>query len=97
MPTKSQRKGKRVEYLIRDLLKTLGECERVPCSGNARAFKGDLIFTHNGQTYKVEIKARKTFSPMRWFKSADILIVKPDRTHPVVMMSLKTLQKLVNK
>jgi len=85
-----RKKGKRVEYLIRDLLRQIGECERVPCSGNARAFKGDLILSINGQTFKIEVKARKKFPASEWFKNADLLIVKPDRKAPIVLLPLDT-------
>lgn len=61
------RKGKRVEYLIRDLLRQLGTCERVPCSGNARAIKHDLVWNFQGRTFSVEVKARKDFATLYSF------------------------------
>ena len=90
-------KGKKTEYYIRNLLRLLGSCERVPCSGNARAFKGDLVFTHQGQTYKVEVKACKKFPPADWLKNADFLVVKPDRKPPLVILLFDLFQKLFTK
>lgn len=58
----SRNKGKRVEYEIRDLFREAGfVAHRVPSSGSAQGFKGDLhIVSPSGFTYKVEVKARKT-------------------------------------
>jgi Holliday junction resolvase len=99
MPTRSQRKGKRIEYLVRNHFRKLGRCERVPCSGNARAFKGDLIFIYKGDTYKVEVKSRsdgfKNF--YKWLEKVDILVVKADQKPPLVILPFDTFHKLLSK
>jgi Holliday junction resolvase len=59
----SLRKGKRVEYEIRDELRALGYIvDRIPASGNSQGFKGDLrvIDPKTQATLVVEVKARKS-------------------------------------
>jgi len=96
---KIQRKGKRIEYLVRDLLRKVGRCERVPCSGNARAFKGDLQFIYKGKVYKVEVKARKSGfkSFYKWLEGMDILIVKANHKKPLIILPFDTFYKLLAK
>ena len=81
-----RKKGKRVEYLIRDKFREHGfDCERVPVSGAARGFKGDL----NVEGYRVEVKARKSMKNLyNWFKQAvdGILVVKADFKKPLVVL-----------
>lgn len=56
----SRRKGSRVEYEIRDMFRAWGyTCHRVPASGAAQGFKGDLEVHTPEKTYVVEVKARK--------------------------------------
>lgn len=56
----SRDKGKRNEYLVRDALRAEGytDAARVPSSGAAEGFKGDIEFTYNGKKLKVEVKSR---------------------------------------
>lgn len=57
---KSRQKGLRVEYLVRDLIRAEGaQSHRIPSSGSAQGFKGDVTFELEGKTGKVESKARK--------------------------------------
>jgi hypothetical protein len=58
---KSQRdKGMRNEYLLRDQLRRFGyTADRVPASGAAQGFKGDVRFSKEGQSFLAEVKARK--------------------------------------
>lgn len=55
-------RGKRGEYLVRDLIRSEGfECHRIPASGAAQGFKGDLEVRFNdGSKMAVEVKVRKT-------------------------------------
>lgn len=55
----SRNKGSRVERELVALLKENGwEAFRVPLSGAAQGFKGDVIATKNGQMLNFEVKAR---------------------------------------
>lgn len=58
---KSIRKGKKVEYEVRDMIRAAGyTADRVPASGASQGFKGDLhIKLPNGKIIMVEVKARK--------------------------------------
>lgn len=56
----SRNKGKRNEYEVRDLLRALGFiADRVPSSGAAQGFKGDIRFSLKERTWIMEVKARK--------------------------------------
>lgn len=53
----SRQKGMRGEYSARDLFRSWGwEADRVPASGAAQGFKGDLRIRKNGLELKVEVK-----------------------------------------
>lgn len=60
----SRDKGKRGEYMFRDEARRLGyTSERVPLSGAAAGFKGDVTFAKDGRELKAEIKVRaKSFT-----------------------------------
>jgi hypothetical protein len=61
MGMSQRRKGLRVEYLVRDRMRELGyECHRVPSSGAAQGFKGDLECRKEGQEFKIEVKGSTT-------------------------------------
>lgn len=56
----SRRKGIRHEYGVRDLVRKEGmQAHRVPASGAAQGFKGDIQVEHNGRKFTLEVKARK--------------------------------------
>lgn len=66
----SRLKGKRNEYALRDHFKELGyESHRVPSSGAAQGFKGDITISTGGMTAVAELKARKDA-----FKSIYVLL-----------------------
>lgn len=58
---KSRSKGMRGEYLVRDFFRNLGfKADRVPASGAAQGFKGDVHVQYPGiGTIVVEVKSRK--------------------------------------
>lgn len=93
---RARRKGKRVEYKVRDLLRALGPCERVPLSGT-RALKGDLILQVGGKTLYVEVKARKRGLKFLYdsLEGKDMLVVKQDRHPPLIVMTINTLESLL--
>ena len=60
MGLRSRRKGQRVEYLVRDTLRKEGfDADRVPASGAAQGFKGDIRAIKDGKTYLIEVKSRQ--------------------------------------
>lgn len=53
-------KGIRGEYIVRNQLRSLGyKADRVPLSGSAEGFKGDVIASKDGHSFKFEVKCRK--------------------------------------
>lgn len=57
---KSRRKGKRGEYLVRDYFRSLGfDADRVPSSGAAPGFKGDVRIKQDDKEWLVEVKNKK--------------------------------------
>jgi len=96
MGRKEHRKGRRVEYQVRDMFRELGlKCERVPCSGNSKAVKGDLLL----EGFRVEVKARKRgFSFLyRSLRGNDLLVVKADRMEPLLIIPLSRLKKVLER
>ena len=56
----SRSKGKRGEYSFRDYLRRMGyQADRVPSSGAAQGFKGDVRAIKDGKTTLFELKTRK--------------------------------------
>ena len=91
-------KGSRVEREIVHLHRDMGiDAKRVPLSGAAEGFKGDVII---GDMVS-EVKSRKggqgfaTIS--RWLGDNDLLFVKEDRKEPLVVMPWKTYEKLIKE
>lgn len=56
----SRAKGKRNEYAFRDYLRRMGyQADRVPSSGAAQGFPGDIKASKDGKTTLFELKTRK--------------------------------------
>jgi hypothetical protein len=56
----SRDKGSRGELIVRDYMIALGyTAHRVPLSGAAQGFKGDVVATKDGKTLVLEVKFRK--------------------------------------
>lgn len=57
----ARQKGSRVELLVRDKLREQGfEADRVPLSGAAQGFKGDVRYKLGSVEGSVEVKARRS-------------------------------------
>jgi Holliday junction resolvase len=88
----SRQKGNRLERaLVRALLDAGFGAERVPLSGAARGqFGGDLSVPLLGVDRRVEVKARANgFRKLyQWLGDHDFLIVRADRSEPLVVIPL---------
>jgi Holliday junction resolvase len=88
-----RRKGDRLERaLVRALQDNGFAAERVPLSGSAGgSYTGDLTVPLLGRDLRIEAKARGTgFNQLyRWLDGADLLIVRADRSEPLVVVPLK--------
>ena len=92
-----KRKGDRVEREILAALKAAGlEARRVPLSGSAPGYPGDLEVDLPGLgRVLVEVKARKRLALEGWLDGRGLLIIKPDRRPPLVVLPLKALLQVL--
>jgi hypothetical protein len=86
-----RRKGNRVEREVLALLKEAGlEARRVPLSGSAPGYPGDLEVELPGLgRVLVEVKARKRLALEAWLEGRGLLVLKPDRRPPLAVMPLR--------
>lgn len=89
----SRQKGNRAERAIVRFLQDRGfAAERVPLSGAAGgSYLGDLTVPLLGADRVVEVKVRAAgFSQLyNWLTDRDILIVRADRSEPLVVLPLR--------
>jgi hypothetical protein len=92
-----RRKGNRVEREVLALLKEAGlEARRVPLSGSAPGYPGDLEVVVPGLgKVVVEVKARKRVALEAWLEGRGLLVLKPDRRPPLAVMPLQALLALI--
>jgi hypothetical protein len=92
-----RRKGDRVEREVLALLKEAGlEARRVPLSGSAPGYPGDLEVEVPGLgKVVVEVKARKRVALEAWLEGRGLLVLKPDRRPPLAVMPLQALLALI--
>jgi Holliday junction resolvase len=89
----ARQKGNRLERALVRVLQDHGfAAERVPLSGSAGgSYTGDLTVPLLGRDLRVEAKARGNgFNQLYgWLDGADLLIVRADRSEPLVVLPLK--------
>jgi hypothetical protein len=92
-----RRKGNRVEREVLALLREAGlEARRVPLSGSAPGYPGDLEVELPGLgRVLVEVKARKRVGLEAWLEGRGLLVLKPDRRPPLAVMPLQALLALI--
>ena len=97
----SRDKGNRAERAIVKFLQERGfAAERVPLSGSAGgSYLGDLTVPVLNVDRVVEVKVRaKGFRELyRWLEERDILIVRADRSEPLVVLPLKLAAEIAVK
>jgi hypothetical protein len=97
----SRDKGNRAERVIARYLQDRGfAAERVPLSGAAGgSYKGDLTVPVLNVDRVVEVKCRADgFRELyRWLVDRDILIVRADRSEPLVVLPLKLAAEIAAK
>jgi len=89
-----KRKGNRVEREIVNYLNKNGiSAKRVPLSGAAEGFKGDIIIDGS---IRAEVKARKDgFKQIyKWLEGNDYLFLKANRKPVLVVMMIEDFMKL---
>ena len=92
-----RRKGNRVEREVLALLREAGlEARRVPLSGSAPDYPGDLEVEVPGLgRVLVEVKARKRVGLEAWLEGRGLLVLKPDRRPALAVMPLQALLALI--
>jgi hypothetical protein len=97
----SRDKGNRAERAVAKFLQDCGfAAERVPLSGAAGgSYQGDITVPVLGRDRVVEVKARaKGFREFyQWLRGRDILIVRADRSEPLVVLPLKLAAEIAAK
>lgn len=97
---RSKSKGYRREVEFVELHKSLGlDAHRVPLSGAVAGYKGDLRIGVRGVTLSAEVKGRATGGGFvtleKWLGDNDLLLLKRDRTDPLVVLPWATWAWLV--
>lgn len=85
-------RGARYEREVVNEAKAFGlDAKRVPLSGAAEGFKGDVLIEANGVTYQCELKRRKKLSSYLtdYLADNDAVIVREDNGRSMVIMPLK--------
>lgn len=100
LSTGPRRKGYRVENQLAHLHREIGvECRRIPLSGAAEGYPGDLEIRRGGRWLRGEVKARKAgkgFALLeRWLGEHDLLFLKRNRKKPLVVMPWEVYQRLI--
>jgi hypothetical protein len=92
-----RRKGNRVEREVLAILREAGlEARRVPLSGSAPDYPGDLEVELPGLgRVLVEVKARKRVGLEGWLEGRGLLVLKADRRPPLAVLPLEALLALV--
>ena len=95
-----RRPRSRVEREIVEAHRELGlEAKRVPLSGAAPGFAGDVLITLRGGELRGEVKARKSgagFATLeRWLGANDLLFLRRDHAEPFVVLPWRTWRELV--
>jgi len=97
----SRDKGNRAERALVRFLQERGfAAERVPLSGAAGgSYLGDLTVPLLGTDRVVEVKVRaRGFSQLYdWLTGRDLLIVRADRSEPLVVIPLKLAAEIASK
>jgi Holliday junction resolvase len=88
-----RQKGNRAERALVKFLQDRGfAAERVPLSGSAGgSYVGDLTVPLLGvdRTVEVKVRANGFVELYRWLEGRDVLIVRADRSEPLVVIPLK--------
>ncbi|MDQ3397870.1 MAG: hypothetical protein M3511_08895 [Deinococcota bacterium] len=98
MPLKSpKRKGDRNERELVKHLEAAGiPAKRVPLSGSAKGYPGDVCATLAGRELCLEVKARRDFKALHaWLEHRDGLILKADRKEPLMVLRLSDFLKVL--
>jgi len=100
MPNRQKEKGSRFERDIVDKARVRDlTANRVPLSGSASGFKGDVHIKVGRETWVIEAKKRKSGFKFLYkhLEGADILVVGEDRNRALAVIDLEDLLDLLAK
>ncbi len=91
-----RQKGDRLERAVVKQLQAAGlDAKRVPLSGSAKGYPGDVCVKLAGRELTLECKSRKDFTTLySWLTGRDALILKGDRNDPLVVLRLDDVLEL---
>lgn len=97
----SKQKGNRAERALVNFLRDAGlTANRLPLSGAMRGKFGgcDVVVPFLGREGRIEVKHHANgFQRLyRWLTGVDFLVVRCDRSEPLVVMPLKLMVELIN-
>jgi len=99
MPNRQKEKGSRFEREIVELARQRDmEANRVPLSGSAAGFKGDVHIKKGRETWVIEAKKRADGFKFLYqhLDGADILVVGADRKKPLAVLDLEDFLDLLS-
>jgi hypothetical protein len=93
-----RRKGDRLERAVVKQLQAAGlGAKRVPLSGSAAGYPGDVCVELAGRELTLECKSRRDFATLYgWLTGRDALILKGDRKDPLLVVRLSSALELCN-
>ena len=97
-----RQKGDRRERQVVALFDAFGlEARRRPLSG-ADHFEGkshdiDLFLTDGGEPVYIECKARRSFSIQKWMHGVDMVVLVPDRSEPLIVMTPEIFARILGR
>ena len=85
-----RQKGDRLERAVVKTLQDAGlDAKRVPLSGSAAGYPGDICVKIAGRELTLECKSRADFKTLySWLENRDALILKADRKAPLLVVRL---------
>lgn len=92
-----KQKGDRLERAVVTLLKAHGlDAKRVPLSGSAAGYPGDVSVKLAGRELCVECKSRADFKTLYgWLEGRDALVLKADRKDALLVVRLKDVLEVL--
>ena len=92
-----RQKGDRLERAVVKTLQDAGlDAKRVPLSGSAKGYPGDVSVRLAGRELTLECKSRADFKTLHsWLTDRDALILKADRKEPLAVLKLSELLTLI--
>lgn len=98
MPNRSKEKGSRFEREIVEKARQHGlEANRVPLSGSAAGFKGDVHIKKGRETWVIEAKKRASGFKFLYqhIEGSDVLVVSEDRNKALAVLDLEDFLDLL--